>query len=205
MAQDPDATRRQARAKPTDMSELAHAFRASAFSAERHYRLGPDALEWKDDRQAGQIAYRDVVKVSISNVPTLGQTQYRCMLRSAAGQKAALTSASYKRFGVIEDRSASYVPLVRELLLRIAAANPKASFSAGQGFGLWLFWLIILVLAALILAGGLILTVMGQVPMAATGSFVVLAIMLPIGWRVVRHGPPRSVDPRTPPPEDLSG
>jgi hypothetical protein len=125
------------------------------------------------------------------------------VLRSPAGKRAVLTSASYKRFGVIEDRSATYVPLVRELLLRVAAANPKASFAAGQSFGLWFFWLIILVLAALILAGAVILALMGQVPMTAIGSFVVLAIMLPIGWRVVRHGPPRPFDPRTPPLDDL--
>jgi hypothetical protein len=126
-------------------------------------------------------------------------------LRSGSGEKTVLTSASYQRFGVIEDRSASYVPLVRELLLRVAAANPKASFIAGQGFGLWLFWLVILVLDVLILAGGLILTVIGQFPTSGAAVFLVLVLMLPTGLRVIRHGPPRTFDPHAPPPGDLSG
>jgi hypothetical protein len=70
------------------MTDFAHAFRASALSAERQYRLRPDALAWKDDRQEGQIAYREVAKVSIAAVPSLGQTQYRacCDLPPARGR-----------------------------------------------------------------------------------------------------------------------
>jgi hypothetical protein len=187
------------------MSEPSYAFRANAFSVERHYELGPDAIAWKDARQEGRFAYREIVKVNISCVPSLGQTLYRCLLRSGTGKKAVLTSATYKRLGVIEDRSASYVPFVRELLLRVAGANPKASFTAGQAFGLWLSWIVILVLTGLILAGALVLTVAGQLPVSGSASLLVLLIMLPIGWRVVRHGPQRPFDPHKPPADDLSG
>jgi hypothetical protein len=187
------------------MNEFTYAFRASAFSAERSYRLGPDALEWRDDRREGRIAYREIAKVNLSSVPMLGQTkaQGRCVLRSA-GRKTLLVSASFRGL-VTEDRSASYVPFVRELMLRIAAANPKASFIAGQGWGLWLFWIVILIGAVVILGGALILTILGQLPVAAGGSLFVLLLCLPIGWRVVRHGPPRPFDPRDPPADDLPG
>jgi hypothetical protein len=188
------------------VSELVHAFRPTIFSAERSFRLGPDALEWKDGRHDGRAVYADVSRVNLSVLPILGQeAQRRCALRSRPVGKIVLSSASYKALGVIEDRSASYIPFVRELTTRIAAANPQAIFIAGQPWGLWLFWLILLIASAVILLCGIILGVMGQFPPAATAVFGILALFLPLGWRIVRHDHPRPFDPKTLAAGDLPG
>jgi len=180
------------------MTEFVHAFRPSIFSTERSYRIGPDALEWKDARQDSRVAYSEVARVNISSMtPPLGQAQSRCVLHPRSGGKIVLSSASYKRLGVIEDRSESYAPLVRELMVRIATVNPDTVFIAGQPWGLWLFWLILLIASALILLGGAILAVMGQFPLAAAAGFMIVVLGIPVGWRVVRHGRPHPFDPRT--------
>jgi hypothetical protein len=180
------------------MTELVHAFRPGIFSTERSFRIGPDALEWKDDRQSSRIAYSEVATVNISSMaPPFGQVQSRCVLHPRSGGKIVVSSASYQRLGVLEDRSASYVPLVRELMTRIAIANPDAGFIAGQPRGLWLFWLILLIASALILLGGLVLAVMGEFPLPAAAAFMIVLLGIPVGWRVVRHGRPHPFDPRT--------
>lgn len=188
------------------MTELVHAYRPSILSTERSYRIGPDALEWKDAREGSRIAYREVAKVNISSMtPPFGQPQSRCVLHPRSGGKIVVSSTSYRRLGVIEDRSESYAPLVRELMTRIATVNPDAVFIAGQPWELWLLWLILLIASALILVGGLILAVMGEFPLPAAAALMFLLAGIPVGWRVVRHGRPHPFDPRSMPEGKLPG
>jgi hypothetical protein len=115
------------------MTEFVHAFRPNVFSTERSYRIGPDALEWKDARQDSRIAYSEIAKVNISSMTSpFGQAQSRCVLHPRSGGKIVVSSTSYKRLGVLEDRSESYTPLVRELMVRIATVNPDTVFIAGN-------------------------------------------------------------------------
>jgi hypothetical protein len=91
------------------MTELVQAFPPTIFTTPRSYRAGPDAPEWKDDQKAGRIPYGDVAQVNISSMGwPFGQTQNRCVLRTRSGGKTVLSSVSYQRLGVIEDRSATY-------------------------------------------------------------------------------------------------
>ena len=188
------------------MTEFVHAFRPSVFSTERSYRIGPDALEWKDARQGSRIAYSEVARVNISSMtPPFGQAQSRCVLHPRSGGKIVVSSTSYKRLGVLEDRSENYARLVRELMVRIATVNPDTVFIAGQPWGLWLFWLILLIASTLILLGGLILAVMGQFPLPAAAVFMIVLLGIPVGWRIVRRGRPHPFDPRTLPEGRLPG
>jgi hypothetical protein len=189
------------------MIELVHAFRPAIFSSERSYWIGPDALEWKDAKNAGRLPYGEVAKINISSLASsyFGQTQKRCVLRPRSGGKIVLSSASYKRLGVIEDRSGTYAPLARELIKRVAGANPGAIFIAGQPWGLWLFWLVLLIASALVLLAGIIAAAMGQFPIQATAVFIIILLGIRVAWRVVRHGPPHRFDPHTLPDGNLPG
>ncbi|HEY6259148.1 MAG TPA: hypothetical protein VIY51_25505 [Xanthobacteraceae bacterium] len=188
------------------MTEFVHAFRPSIMSGERSYRLGPNSLIWKDERQEDSIGYGEIAKVNINSMaPPFGQAQSRCVLHPRSGGKIVLSSGSYQRFGVIEDRAASYAPLVRELLTRIAVANPNAIFTAGQPRELWWLWLVLLIASVLILLGGLALALMGQFPLPAAAAFMIVLAGIPVGWRVVRHGRPQPLDPRAPPEDQLHG
>jgi hypothetical protein len=189
---------------PNPMTELVHAFRPTIFATERSYRVESDALEWKDAQRAGRIPYGDVAKINISSMGSwFGQAQNRCVLHARSGGKTVLSSVSYQRFGVTEDRSGTYAPLVRELMTRVAGANPGAVFIAGQPWGLWLFWLILLIASVLILLAGAVLVAIGQFPLPAAAVFVIILIGIPTAWRVIRHGRPHRFDPRALPDGNL--
>ncbi len=187
-------------------SEIAHAFRPTIMSAERSYWLGPDSLIWQDARHEDRIAYGEIVKVHLSNMtPPFGKPQSRCVLQPRWGGAIVLSSASYQRFGTVEDRFMTYTPLVCELMGRIAAANPRAAFIVGQPLGLWWLWLVLLIASVLILLGGAALVLTGEFPVPAAAAFLIVLAGIPVGWRVVRHGRPRPFDPRSLSLDELPG
>jgi hypothetical protein len=139
-----------------------HTTRASIFQQEARWTLTPDALEriggepaqapfwarlarlivlvmmpWGLDRiEAGgpaRFRYADIRTLRLSYEPTGDRVQrYRCDVRTVDGRTAFLYSTSCKSATVLEDRAASYVPLVRELVARVAAASPGCRFRAGK-------------------------------------------------------------------------
>jgi hypothetical protein len=87
----------------------------------------------------------------------------RCLITPVNGRAISLLDRHYVSFGQFENRSDTFLPLVRLLLRRVAAANPKARLLDGMTFPLWLLWsvsllslLIVIIAAALIFAVGLV-------------------------------------------------
>ena len=116
------------------MSEPAYSYRAHALAAERRYRLALDALEWSDNRRAGRIPYRDIERVQVFKIRYLGSsaTYWSCVLFPRWGGKIRLGAASRIGFRAIEDRSDTYIPFIKELEARIAAANPNVRPASGR-------------------------------------------------------------------------
>jgi len=114
--------------------EHIHAFRRSIFSAERTYRLDTDGLEWRDDKSAGVVAYRDIVAVHEYKSKVRGPLaaelprRFDYVLDCRDGTRIFLNSIHVVRFRVAENRAASCTAFVAELKARIAAANPNAKF-----------------------------------------------------------------------------
>jgi hypothetical protein len=180
------------------MAEFVHTFRPNTFSSERSFRLGPDALIWKDAKGEDRVDYGEIASLNIASMtPPYGKPQSRCVLHTHSGGKIVLQSMSYKRLGVVEDCTATYAALVQELMQRIIVANPEAKFIAGQPWAVWCFWLIILIASALIVLFALILALTGEFPLPAAAAMMIVVAGIPLGWRVVRHGRPHPFDPRT--------
>jgi KDO2-lipid IV(A) lauroyltransferase len=128
--------------------EYVHCFRRSVFSPERTYRLGPDALEWREGQVVHAVPYRDIVEAREYRSKVWGALAAEMprridfVLRCRDGRKIALDSVHHAGFRVLENRSESCMALVDELRRRAAAANPQfRSFSR-------LRWLYRLTLAA---------------------------------------------------------
>src|SRR5262249_5612770 len=111
---------------------LAHRARANAFEREATWRLGAEELQC--DRGPGErFPYAAVVELRLSFDRTRFDTRrHRCDLRLADGRAVALFSTHFAGIADFEDRSITYVPLVRELVARVAAANPGCRFLAGK-------------------------------------------------------------------------
>jgi KDO2-lipid IV(A) lauroyltransferase len=121
------------------VSEPTYSFCPSAFVRERTYRLKLDGFEWHDGRRGGRNAYSDIVRVEVCKERFLGSSAsyWRCVLYPALGHKIHLGAASRCGLRRIEDRTASYIPFIKELEDRIAAANPRRVKVEGET---WLSW-----------------------------------------------------------------
>jgi KDO2-lipid IV(A) lauroyltransferase len=108
------------------MAEQSYTYRPHLLRTERHYRLEPDALTWHGARGAGRVAYAEIEKIEVFKVRYLGSsaTYWSCVLFSRSGDRIRLGAASRAGFGAIRDRTATYIPFIKELEARVAAANP---------------------------------------------------------------------------------
>jgi hypothetical protein len=143
------------------------------------------------------------MKVRLFSYGNFGLLVWNCAMKDRSGRKFGLTSAHYVRLGTFEDRMKTFAPFVRELLLRIAKANPKARFIAGSGRAMWFMWLLILIASVLLIPFMVIGMVQGEMTsfetMKSLPYFAVVLILLPWVWRGIRRDWPREFDPRKPP------
>jgi KDO2-lipid IV(A) lauroyltransferase len=81
---------------------------------------------WKSGRREGRIAYRDFEQVSTFKVRFLGSsaTYWSCVLYTRSA-KVRLSAANRVSFRSVQDRTAHYIPFIKELESRIAEANPS--------------------------------------------------------------------------------
>jgi Kdo2-lipid IVA lauroyltransferase/acyltransferase len=110
------------------MSEPSYTFKLSRFTACTTYRLTPDALCWNDGRREGQLALGAIDKVEISQVRFWGSSRkYWCCVLHSGSRRIRLQAAHWAGFRRYEDRSDSYIPFIKQLEARIAAAFPDKS------------------------------------------------------------------------------
>jgi len=116
------------------VSEPTYSFRPAWFARERTYRLCASGFEWQDGRRGGRTAYADVVRVEVCKERFLGSSAsyWRCVLSPGSGGKIVLGAASRCGLRRIEDRTASYIPFIKDLEARIAAANPRRIATDGE-------------------------------------------------------------------------
>jgi KDO2-lipid IV(A) lauroyltransferase len=116
------------------VTDLEYTFRVSPWSSEITYRPGLDALFWKGGHGQGRLDYAAIRVVHVYKVRYLGsrKTYWRCVLRYGLGRKICLQAAHFAGFRRIEDRTPTYIPFVKRLEARIAAANPDANFREGR-------------------------------------------------------------------------
>lgn len=184
-----------AEAEASETSGPAHAFRLSVFGRERAYSLEPDALVWADGRKSERIPYDRVRRIHIFSMPpAMGRTMRRTVLRGDFRGRIIIGATHFLGLGRIEDRSESYFAFAEALITHIVAANPDVAIRAGHGWIAYLFWALMFGLSVIFLAGGMIAVFVGGLPTGALPAFVVLVLFLPVSWRIMRNGRPRSAD-----------
>lgn len=124
--------------KNTDSATSAtysYSFRSSVFVGEKEYLLTLDRLTWKNSH-SGSVAYQEIAKVKTYQTRFWGSSKsyWTCILYSSSGKKIYLSAAHRLSARNIEDRSSAYIPFIKELEARIAAANSNAQFVGVRGF-----------------------------------------------------------------------
>jgi hypothetical protein len=173
------------------------------------WRLQPDALELHGGPTAGpdvvmRFPYRDIVGVRLSYAPSrVDHARYRCDLRMRSGQQVAILSTHYAGIADFEDRAATYGPLVRALIARVAAANPVAGFRSGsKPLAYWAEHLFLLAMVAFMVFA---LALTGFAPLSdsswAKFAFIIASIPLLIAY--TRKNWPRRFKPEAIPKDVL--
>src|SRR5262245_53883812 len=117
------------------MNELCYSFRPNAFTPERTYGIGTDALYWTSGGHENHVAYSDVCEVQLSRRLMRGEAigrhraTLRCHLRCRSGPRITLSPLHYVRFRRWEDRSTPYAAFVGVLLRELRGTNPELKVS----------------------------------------------------------------------------
>jgi Kdo2-lipid IVA lauroyltransferase/acyltransferase len=120
---------------PTTTAEpKAYQYRRLPFGGAWSFRLEPDVLVWQGPYGKGSLQYRDVRQVRVFKVRFLGSssTYWSSILIGSEGSRVRLSSANRAGFRAIEDRTATYIPFVKELEARVAKANPQSRLVHSQ-------------------------------------------------------------------------
>jgi hypothetical protein len=214
---------------------ISHAARSDMFQREAIWRLGPDALEREGGEPAdapwwahlarfylrllipwavrgierggsASFPYALISDLRLCFDPTRADdTRYRCDLRLVEGRKASFYSTHYVSVGEFEDRAATYVPLVRGLVARAAAANPACRFYSGKRP--WTYWATHVFLLTMLL---LLVFVFGLVGSVAFNDLVlvklgIIAAYIPVMIMYSRKNWPRRFDSAAIPADVLPG
>lgn len=185
---------------------MEHVVRVSALEKECTWKLHGDTL-WI--APVGQpdipISLAGVVTLRLSYDPSRFQTnRFRCHLYNANGKCGMIQNDSYKGIAEFEDRSESYVTLVRALIPRIASLNPRCVFKAGTSNLNWwahaifltgVFSLLFLVMIALYSAIGPLVII----------KLIIIAFFVPVAIRWFIRNKPKPFDPQRIPEKILPG
>jgi hypothetical protein len=118
---------------PPDVVQT-YAARRSTFEKTTVWRLHEAAMEIATEgTEPIRLAYADILRMRLTYDPTrLSDVRHRCEVTARDGRRFRIVSATYVRLATFESQAAVYVPFVRSLAARIAAANPQAAFLTGK-------------------------------------------------------------------------
>ena len=187
---------------------ITHRVRTSILEQETVWRLTPDALEREQVLKDGKsltvrYPYQDIREIRLSFAPTrVDRLRYRCDFQLKNGVLVAILSTHYAGFADFEDRAATYTPLVRGLIERVAAANPACKFEAGKrpgtywGEHIFLFLMVLLLVFVIGAVGGASLSTLVMVKLG------IVVFYIPVMILYTRKNWPRSFEPSAI-PDDL--
>jgi hypothetical protein len=194
------------------MQPVIYRRRGNAISrGEREWRVEDDALVTvSSSGRERRYPWRDIVGVRLCQEPTRAKPfRYVFELQPKHQRKIAIDNAHCVSRGNFEERSDSYTQFVRAAVSRLAEANPQARALIGETPKRYF----LLLLASLIGLGALAFVLAAvptpidalPSPYGAAVKLVIILLMLPIFWRVLRAMPRGvaldAIPPRALPPE----
>ncbi len=136
---------------------------------------------------------------------SFAQKLFRTSLRLKTGSTLSLHSVNFRSMVFADRQEEAYAAFVRDLLTRVAQANPQARFKAGRSpFGWWA-----LCLTSVAILAAIVFFIWFAVREGETAAILVGAFIAAAGiWQVepiLRLNKPRSFTPEAPPEELLKG
>ena len=168
--------------KELKLGEISYKCRPSLLSTEVTWTLTDHAIE---SSTGLRLPFTDIATIHLHSI---GKGVLRCLIKPVHGRAISLLDRHYVSLGLFEDRSDTFLPLIRLLLRRVAAANPAARLLDGMTFPLWLLWsasllflLMVIIAAAMIFAVGFVKG--ADFWLGALMTFLIIAFLaLPTFW-----------------------
>lgn len=178
---------------------MRHAFRGSPFGEETFVDLGDDGLDVTGGMRR-HIALGDIVRVRLRMFPLRASTdQYVCEVEPRSGARLRICSASFHHLVVVENRAATWRPLVEQLHRQLMGLDPPPQFVAGDPplrfaapVGLWL-----------VLVAGALWLMSRDAALGLVALFPISFLGVVAWYRFMRANRPRPYDPRALPPSLL--
>lgn len=180
------------------MPEVVHVVRDGALYSEKRFKLTEDCLSVETSGNTKLIPHSEIQGVTLSTYQGVGGRHGQAVVLTRSQGRVTLRSHHYDSDEDFVDRSASYEPLVRSLLKRVASANPEARFRSGNTL-LRVFWLTLLLLLVT-LAGVLALALAGGGDaLVLLAGIAVCALCAPVAWSGYTLSKTADIDPHSPP------
>jgi hypothetical protein len=163
------------------------------------WRAYPDRLEQvgPDGALRMTVPYRNVQAVRLAFAPGRFQTSRFVMELQGTRSQLVLSNMHFVGIGNFEDRSETFLPLVRAVVAGIAAANPAARFTAGERPAF--YWLMLAFNAFAFGMLALLLLTLPIVPGNISASVMIKAVVilftLPLLFSWAMNSRPRRFNP----------
>lgn len=176
--------------------QIEHRARVSALEPERLWRLLGDTLWMTADGEADlAIPLSGIHEVRLAYEPTRFQSnRFRCYIEGTSGRRATLQNEHFAGFASFDDRTDTYLDLVRALIPRTARANPSCAFKTGTSPLNWWMQAAFLAVCSAILALALVFlyAVIGWLVIV---KLILLAFLVPMAVRWFRKNRPGTFTP----------
>ncbi len=188
------------------MSEtIEYLVRRHAFEKEHRWSLDDTGLAWQAEDASGRLDYAAIASIRLEYGATRADfARYRCLVAGRNGEAQIIVSTHFDSLGSFSDRRGTYLPFVRTLIARTAAANPLCRFQAGVSpmrFWLTLFLLFLSLAVLAIAALSLGVPVLWYLYL----KIAVIIALLPVALVWIKRNRPRRFRPSAIPADVLPG
>lgn len=182
-----------------------YSVRRHAFEPERRWALDDNGLSWQAEDRNGHLDFAAIAAVRLGYGATrFDFARYRCRVTGRDGASESIVSTHFDSLGNFSDRRDGYLPFVRALVTRTAAANPQCRFHAGVGPAQ--FWLTVFFLFAALAIVAVAALSLGIPPLWYLYLKIAFIIaLLPVALVWIKRNRPRRFDPSAIPADVLPG
>jgi hypothetical protein len=181
-----------------------YAYKPSLVGAASEFQLGANGMEWNRAGTLVHVPYGDIRRVRLSFRPmTMQPYRFVAEIWAMGGKKLTIASASMRSMFEQTRQDAEYNVFIAELHRRLVPFGPAIRFQSGSP--LILYWIGVVVIAALCLAAATLIVRSLQAE-AWTGAAFLAAVLGFFLWQIggfLRRNRPQLYMPETLPPEAL--
>ncbi len=185
---------------------LEHTFSTGPWDVPQTFQVRTQELVVIKDGVRKSLAYDEVVHVRIATRGQLLSPNVAEMELVTRDQDSYLIRSAHSTgWFRYEDRQGTFDQVTKQIIERVALANPEADFIQGHSWHSWILWCCCLLLSVISISMAPVAWQWEQGSFVGFGCVLLLASATPWSWRMARDGSPREFHPLALPQGVLPG